>query len=127
MKVYEGERQFAKDNYKLGDFVIKGVPPAKKGAAKIEVTLHVDSDGILNLSAVDKLSGKSDHLTISDERVSFSSKEVAEMTKTLADQEKEIVDRIVYNYGNLRNPGGNGQPLPPGTQTNGLPVHNEIG
>ncbi len=62
--VLQGEREFAKDNKSLGQFNLEGIPPAPRGVPQIEVTFDLDANGILNVSAVDKASGKEQKITI---------------------------------------------------------------
>ncbi len=62
--VYQGERPMAKDNRKLGEFNLDGLPPAQRGIPQIEVTFDVDANGIVNVSAKDKATGKSHNIRI---------------------------------------------------------------
>jgi len=62
--VYQGERPMAKDNRKLGEFNLDGIPPAQRGIPQIEVTFDIDANGILNVSAKDKATGKSHNIRI---------------------------------------------------------------
>lgn len=62
--VLQGERQMAKDNTTLGRFQLDGIPPAKRGVPQIEVTFDIDSNGIVNVSAKDKGTGKEQNITI---------------------------------------------------------------
>jgi len=62
--VVQGERPFAADNKSLGKFTLDGIPPAPRGLPQIEVTFDIDADGILNVSATDKATGRSQHITI---------------------------------------------------------------
>ncbi len=62
--VVQGERPFAADNKSLGKFTLDGIPPAPRGVPQIEVTFDIDKDGILKVSAVDKATGRSQHITI---------------------------------------------------------------
>jgi len=64
IQVFEGERAMTKDNNSLGDFQLSGIPPAPRGTPQIEVTFDVDANGILNVNAVDKASGKSEKIRI---------------------------------------------------------------
>lgn len=57
MQVYEGERAMTKDNHKLGQFDLTGIPPAPRGVPQIEVTFEIDANGILNVGAEDKGTG----------------------------------------------------------------------
>jgi molecular chaperone DnaK len=62
--VLQGEREFAKDNKSLGQFNLEGIPPAPRGVPQIEVTFDIDANGILTVAAMDKVSGKSQEITI---------------------------------------------------------------
>ena len=58
VQVFEGERQFTKDNNKLGEFTLKGIPPLPRGVPQIEISYDLDANGILNVSACEKSTGK---------------------------------------------------------------------
>lgn len=60
-QVYEGERAMTKDNHKLGQFDLTGIPPAPRGVPQIEVTFEIDANGILNVGAEDKGTGAASH------------------------------------------------------------------
>jgi len=62
--VYQGERSMAKDNRKLGEFNLDGIPPAPRGVPQVEVTFDIDANGILQVSAKDKATGKSHNIRI---------------------------------------------------------------
>jgi len=62
--ITQGERPMAKDNKSLGRFILDGIPPAPRGVPQIEVSLDIDSNGILNVKATDKATGKAQHITI---------------------------------------------------------------
>ena len=64
INVVQGERPLAADNNQLGKFLLDGIPPAPRGVPQIEVTFDIDADGILNVSAEDKATGSSHHITI---------------------------------------------------------------
>ena len=64
IKVVQGERPMAADNKLLGNFILDGIPPAPRGVPQIEVTFDIDADGILKVSAADKATGRSQHITI---------------------------------------------------------------
>jgi molecular chaperone DnaK len=64
IKVYQGERTMAADNMLLGDFRLEGIPPAPRGTPQIEVTFDVDANGIMNVSAKDRATGKEQKITI---------------------------------------------------------------
>ena len=67
IQVFEGERAMTKDNNLLGKFHLDGIPPAPRGVPQIEVTYDIDANGILNVSASDKSTGKSNQITITNE------------------------------------------------------------
>merc|ERR1712039_777844 len=64
IKVFQGEREMAVDNKMLGQFDLVGIPPAPRGVPQIEVTFDIDANGIVDVSAVDKASGKKQSVTI---------------------------------------------------------------
>ncbi|GFE55653.1 heat shock protein [Babesia ovis] len=97
IKVYQGERGMAADNQLLGQFELVGIPPAPRGVPQIEVTFDVDANGIMNISAVDKSTGRKQEITIqssgglSDEQVERMVKD-AEAFKQSDEQRKQMVD-----------------------------------
>merc|ERR1719322_1072497 len=74
-----------RDNHSLGKFDLTGIPPAPRGVPQIEVTFDIDANGILNVSAADKSSGKSEKITITNDKGRLSSEEIEKM---VADAEK---------------------------------------
>merc|ERR1711863_8762 len=97
IQVYEGERAMTKDNHSLGKFDLNGIPPAPRGTPQIEVTFDIDANGILNVSAADKSSGKSEKITITNDKGRLSNEEIekmvadAEKFKAEDDQQKEKI------------------------------------
>ena len=79
IRVYEGERARTKDNNLLGQFELSDVPPAPSGVHKIEVTFDIDANGILNVSACDKTTWKSNRITITNDKGRLSKEEVERM------------------------------------------------
>jgi len=79
IQVYEGERAMTKDNHRLGKFDLNGIPPAPRGTPQIEVTFDVDANGILNVSAVEKGSGKQEKITITNDKGRLSKEEIERM------------------------------------------------
>jgi hypothetical protein len=69
IQVFEGERTMTKDNHKLGQFDLKGIPSAPRGVPQIEVTFEVDANGILSVAAQDKGTGKKESITITSDKV----------------------------------------------------------
>ena len=78
--VLQGERPMAADNKSLGKFILDGIPPAPRGVPQIEVTFDVDANGILKVSAQDKATGRSQHITITASS-GLSDAEVEQMKK----------------------------------------------
>ena len=70
--MYEGERAMTKDNNLLGKFELTGIPPAPRGVPQIEVTFDIDANGILNVSAVDKSTGKENKITITNDKGKYA-------------------------------------------------------
>jgi len=85
IQVYEGERQRTKDNSLMGKFELTGIPPAPRGVPQIEVTFDLDANGIMNVSAVEKGTGKSNKIVITNDKGRLSKEEIEQM---LADAEK---------------------------------------
>lgn len=78
--VLQGEREFARDNKTLGRFILDGIPPAPRGVPQVEVVFDIDANGILNVSAKDKATGKEQKITITASST-LSEDEVAKMQK----------------------------------------------
>jgi L1 cell adhesion molecule like protein len=85
IQVFEGERQFTRDNRLMGQFELSGIPPAPRGTPQIEVSFDIDANGILNVSAEDKGTGKSQKITIKNESGRMSKEEIEQM---ISDAEK---------------------------------------
>jgi len=81
IQVYEGERAMTKDNNILGKFELSGIPPAPRGVPQIEVTFDVDANGILNVSAVDKSTGKENKITITNDKGRLSKEDIERMVR----------------------------------------------
>merc|ERR1712102_42816 len=79
IQVFEGERQMTRDNHLLGKFNLEGIPPAPRGTPQIEVTFDIDANGILNVSACDKATGKAEKITIPNDKGRLSKKEIEKM------------------------------------------------
>merc|ERR1712004_408272 len=79
IQVYEGERAMTKDNHNLGKFDLTGIPPAPRGVPQIEVTFDIDANGILNVSAADKPTGKQNKITITNDKGRLSKEEIEKM------------------------------------------------
>tara|TARA_B100001540_G_scaffold91798_1_gene82960 strand:- start:1533 stop:3401 length:1869 start_codon:yes stop_codon:yes gene_type:complete len=81
IQVYEGERSRAKDNHLLGTFDLTGIPPAPRGVPQINVCFDVDANGILNVTAEDKASGKSEKIVITNDKGRLSKEEIERMVQ----------------------------------------------
>ncbi|KER26785.1 hypothetical protein T265_06066 [Opisthorchis viverrini] len=79
IQVYEGERAMTRDNNLLGKFDLSGIPPAPRGIPQIEVTFDIDANGILNVSAVDKSTGRQNKITITNDKGRLSKTEIDRM------------------------------------------------
>lgn len=79
IEVYEGERAMTKDNNLLGKFELTGIPPAPRGLPEIEVTFDLDSNGIMNVSARDKGTGRSNRITITNDKGRLSKDQIEKM------------------------------------------------
>jgi L1 cell adhesion molecule like protein len=93
IKIYEGERGLTKDNNMLGNFHLDGIPPAPRGVPQIEVSFDIDANGIMNISAADKSTGKSNKITITNDKGRLSKEDIDEMIKK-AEQFKAEDDAI---------------------------------
>ncbi|XP_075042715.1 heat shock 70 kDa protein-like [Mixophyes fleayi] len=81
IQVYEGERAMTKDNNLLGKFELSGISPAPRGVPQIQVTFDIDANGILNVSAVDKSSGKQNKITITNDKGRLSKEDIEKMVQ----------------------------------------------
>merc|ERR1712128_174276 len=97
IQVFEGERSMTKDNHLLGKFDLTGIPPAPRGVPQIEVSFEVDANGILQVSAEDKGTGKAEKITITAEKGRLSEEDIERMVKEAeehAEEDKKVKDRI---------------------------------
>jgi len=88
IQVYEGERKFTRDNNKLGDFLLEGIPPAPRGTPQIEVSFDLNSDGILTVTAEDKRGGQKKDIKITNDKGRLTQDEIDAMVKN-AEEFKE--------------------------------------
>ncbi|HCR30183.1 MAG TPA: molecular chaperone DnaK, partial [Opitutae bacterium] len=96
IKVLQGERPMANDNKVLGDFHLDGIPPAPRGTPQIEVTFDIDANGILNVSAKDKGTGKDQRITITGSG-GLSEEDIEKMTKEAelhAEEDKKVKESV---------------------------------
>jgi heat shock protein 1/8 len=97
IQVYEGERQFTRDCNKLGEFKLDGIPPMPRGVPQIEVSFDIDANGILNISAAEKSTGKSNKITITNDKGRLSKEEIERMVEEAekhAADDKERMERV---------------------------------
>nr|CAG8555019.1 5121_t:CDS:2 [Entrophospora candida] len=112
IQVYEGERTRTKDNNILGKFELTGIPPAPRGIPQIEVTFDIDANGILNVSAADKTTGRSNKITITNDKGRLSKEEIEKMVsdaEKYREEDEKVAQKITARNGlesyayNLRN------------------------
>ena len=97
IQVFEGERAMTKDNHQLGKFDLTGIPPAPRGVPQIEVTFEIDENSILSVSAVEKGTGKSESITVTNDKGRLSKEEIEAMIRDaekFADQDKALKEKI---------------------------------
>jgi len=79
IQVFEGERGMTRDNNQMGKFNLEGIAPAPRGVPQIEVTFDIDANGIMNVSAQDKASGRVNRIAITNEKGRLSKEEIEDM------------------------------------------------
>jgi len=97
IQVFEGERALTKENNLLGKFELTGIPPAPRGVPQIEVTFDVDANGILNVSAVDKSTGRENKITITNDKGRLSKEDIERMVQEAEkykDEDEKIKEKI---------------------------------
>merc|ERR1711998_410324 len=102
IQIFEGERAMTKDNHQLGKFELTGIPPAPRGVPQIEVTFEIDANGILQVSAADKGTGKAEKITITADKGRLSAEEIERMVEEaeeFADEDKKVQGRITARNG----------------------------
>lgn len=109
IQVFEGERALSKDNNRLGKFELTGIPPAPRGVPQIEVTFSLDANGILKVDAQDKGTGKSEGITITNDKGRLSKEQIDRMVEEAekyAQQDAEVKGKVenrnsLENYAHL--------------------------
>lgn len=102
IQVFEGERSMTRDNNLLGKFHLDGIAPAPRGVPQIEVTFDIDANGILNVSALDKASNKSEQITITNDKGRLSKEEIERMVQEaekFKDQDNAQKERVEAKNG----------------------------
>lgn len=97
IQVFEGERQFTRDCHALGTFKLEGIPPMPRGVPQIEVSFDVDANGILNVSAVEKSTGKSQTITITNDKGRLNKDDIERLVKEAekyAEEDKGRMERV---------------------------------
>ena len=97
IQVFEGERQFTRDCNQLGNFKLDGIPPMPRGVPQIEVSFDIDANGILNVSAAEKSTGKSQKITITNDKGRLSKDEIDRMVQEAennAADDKKRMERV---------------------------------
>lgn len=97
IQVFEGERAMTKDNHLLGKFDLTGIPPAPRGVPQIEVTFEIDENSILSVTAHEKGTGKSESITVTNDKGRLSKEEIEAMIRDaekFAEQDKELKEKI---------------------------------
>jgi len=101
IQVFQGERSMTKDNTLLGKFELTGIPPAPRGVPQIEVTFEINADGILNVGAEDKGTGKSERITITADKGRLSEDEIERLVREAEEFAEE--DKLVKQTIDARN------------------------
>jgi len=97
IQVFEGERPQTRDCNRLGEFKLDGIPPMPRGVPQIEVSFDVDANGILNVSAAEKSSGKSNKITITNDKGRLSKEDIERMVQDAekhAEEDKLRMERV---------------------------------
>jgi heat shock protein 5 len=97
IKVFQGERAMTKDNQLLGSFELTGIPPAPRGQPQIEVSFEINADGIVNVTAIDKGTGKKEEVIITNDKGRLSQEEIERMIKEAeesAEADKALREKV---------------------------------
>merc|ERR1719287_453455 len=97
IQVFEGERTMTKDCHLLGKFELGGIPPAPRGVPQIEVSFEIDANGILNVGAEDKGTGKAEKITITNDKGRLSQEDIERMVQEaeeFQEEDKKVRDKI---------------------------------
>merc|ERR1719199_81117 len=97
IQVFEGERTMTKDCHLLGKFELGGIPPAPRGVPQIEVSFEIDANGILNVGAEDKGTGKNEKITITNDKGRLTQEEIERMVseaEEFQEEDKKVREKI---------------------------------
>mgnify|MGYP001395798457 CR=1 FL=1 len=97
IQVFEGERKLTKDNHKLGEFTLEGIPPAPRGVPQIDVAFDIDANGMLNVSATEKGTGKENKITITNDKGRLSTEDIERMleeAEKMKDSDAKVIEQI---------------------------------
>ncbi len=97
IRTFQGERPLTKDNVLLGQFELTDIPPMPRGVPQVEVTLSVTADGILEVSAVEKSSGKSNKIVVKNDKGGLTAEQIEQAIKDaekFAEQDKKVRERV---------------------------------
>merc|ERR1712146_546781 len=97
IQVFEGERTMTKDCHLLGKFELGSIPPAPRGVPQIEVSFEIDANGILNVGAEDKGTGKNEKITITNDKGRLSQEDIERMVneaEEFAEDDKRVREKI---------------------------------
>lgn len=94
IQIFEGERNFTRDNNLLGKFRLEGIPPMPRGVPQIEITYDLDANGILNVSAIEKSTGKTNKITITNDKGRLTKEQIEKMVEEAAEHEAEDKARM---------------------------------
>ena len=100
--MFEGERTLTRDNNKLGDFQLDGIPPAPRGVPQIEITYDIDANGILNVTAEDKSTNKKNNITITNDKGRLSKEDIEAMVQKaeeFAEEDEKLREKIEERNG----------------------------
>ena len=89
VQVFEGERQFTRDNNKLGEFQLTGIPPMPRGVPQIEISYDIDANGILNVTAMEKSSGQKNQITVTNDKGRLSEEDIDKLVKEAEEYKKQ--------------------------------------
>ena len=105
IQVFEGERSMTNDNNLLGKFELTGIPPAPRGTPQIEVTFELDANGIMKVAAADKGTGKSESITIENDKGRLTTEEIERMVAEAEEfaEQDEAVRKRIEALNNLQN------------------------